>query len=44
MLDAFAELKLSLAEKSETCPELASAVFSLKTREGIEIDSYDFDL
>ena len=44
MLDAFSELKLNLTEKSETCPELTSAVFSLTTNEGIDIDSFDFDL
>ena len=44
MLEAFTDLKLSLQEKSENCPELSSAVFSLTTREGIDIDSYDFDL
>ena len=44
MLEAFTDLKLSLQEKSENCPELSSALFSLTTREGIDIDSYDFDL
>lgn len=44
MLEAFTDLTLSLTEKSETCPELDSAKFSLTTREGIEIDTYDFKL
>lgn len=44
MLDAFSELKLSLEEKSEKCPELNSATFDLTTREGVDKDTYDFNL
>lgn len=44
MLDAFSELKLSLEENSEKCPEFKSATFDLTTREGIDKDTYDFNL
>jgi len=44
MLEAFADLKLSLNEPSETCPGLSSATFSLVTKEGVDVDTFDFDL
>lgn len=44
MLEAFSDLKISVEEKSEKCPDFESAVFSLKPNEGIDIDSYDFDV
>ena len=44
MLEAFSDLKISVEEKSEKCPDFESAVFSLKPNEGIDVDSYDFDV
>ena len=44
MLDAFSDLTLTLTEKSEICPGLNSAIFSLKTNEGVDIDTFDFKL
>ena len=44
MLEAFSDLKLSVEEKSEKCPDFSNALFSLKPNEGIDFDSYDFDV
>lgn len=44
ILEAFSDLKLSVEEKTERCPDFAHAVFSLTTNEGVDIDSYDFDV
>ena len=46
MLEAFAGLKLSYLDKSEEtkCPELNSATYSLITKEGVDFDSFDFNL
>ena len=44
MLDAFSDLKLSVEEKSESCPDFQNAVFSLKPNEDIDFNDYDFDV
>ena len=44
MLEAFSNLKLTLNEESEKCPELKSAVFNLTTQEGVNSSDYDFTL
>lgn len=44
MLDAFSDLKVTLEDKSETCPDFKGAVFSLTPQEGLDIDKYDFDV
>lgn len=46
MLEAFAGLKITLneEEKEIKCADLKSATFSLTTQEGVDVDSYDFDL
>ena len=44
MLEAFSGLKLSVEEKSEKCPTFESAVFSLIPNEGIDPETYDFDV
>ena len=44
MLDAFANLKLSVDEKNERCPDFSSAVFSMTVNEDVDLDTYDFDV
>lgn len=44
MLEAFTDLKVTLGEQSETCPDFKSAVFSLTTAEGVDLSTYDFDV
>jgi len=44
MLEAFSDLKLNVEEKSEKCPTFESAVFSVVPNEGVDLDTYDFDV
>ena len=44
ILDAFSDLKLSTETPSEECPNLGDTIFSLTVNEGIDLDSYDFDM
>ena len=44
MLDAFADLKVTIDEPEEKCPDFSSTVFSLTTEEGIDTEEYDFDV
>ena len=44
MLEAFSDLRVTLEDKSETCPDFKSAAFSVTTAEGVDISTYDFDV
>jgi len=44
MLEAFSDLPITIEEKSQTCPEMSGATFSVATQEGVDVDSYDFDV
>ena len=44
MLDAFADLKVTIDEPEENCPDFSNTVFSLTTEEGIDTEEYDFDV
>ena len=44
VLDAFADLKVTIDEPEEKCPDFSSTVFSLTTDEGIDTEEYDFEV
>ena len=44
VLDAFTDLKVTIDEPEEKCPDFTSTVFSLTTDEGIDAEEYDFDV
>ena len=44
MLDAFADLKITPEAKSEQCPDFSSATFSVIPNEGVDFETYDFDV
>ena len=44
MLEAFVDLKITLEEPSESCPDFTNTVFSIVPNEGIEKADYDFDI